>query len=130
MRIEVARRLPYWVTKVIVPLCLIVIMSWAPLWIDPQQIGANIGIATTSFLTLVAYLFAISVLLPPVSYITRMDKFVLLSTLMVFAGLVQAVLCAGVVKKGKIELAERIDRWSRALYPILLAIVLGISFLV
>jgi hypothetical protein len=85
MRIELKRRMPYFVTKVIVPLCLIVIMSWVPRWIDPEQVGTNLGISTTSFLTLVAYLFAINVLLPPVSYITRLDRFILLSTLMVFA---------------------------------------------
>jgi hypothetical protein len=45
--------------KVILPLCLIVLMSWAPRWIDPGQIGTNVGISTAAFLTLVAYLFAI-----------------------------------------------------------------------
>lgn len=27
-------------------------MSWVPRWIDPEQVGTNIGISTTSFLTL------------------------------------------------------------------------------
>lgn len=128
MQIEIGRRVLYWVTKVIVPLCLIVMMSWIPLWIDPEQVGTNIGIAATSFLTLVAYLFAISVLLPPVSYVTRMDWFIFLSTLIVFAGLVHAVFNAILVKKGKTVLAERIDRWSRGAYPLVLMIVLPFSF--
>lgn len=129
MKIEVARRFPYWLAKVILPLCLIVIMSWAPIWIDPEQIGTNIGIATTAFLTLVAYLFAIGVLMPPVSYLTRMDGFILMSTLMVFAGLVQSVVNAGLVKKGRADLAQRVDRWSRVVYPVLLAVIIGVSFI-
>ena len=79
MKIEVARQSNYYILKVIVPLCLIVIMSWLPRWIDPGQTGTNIGISTSAFLTLVAYLFAITVLLPRVSYVTRMDRFILLS---------------------------------------------------
>ena len=128
MQIEVRRRVPYFVTKVILPLCLIVIMSWVPRWIDPEQIGTNIGISATSFLTLVAYLFAINLLLPPVSYITRIDRFILLSTLMVFGSLMQTVATTSLVRKQKGILAERIDWWSRVIYPIILVIVLGISF--
>jgi len=103
-------------------------MSWAPNWIDPEQIGANLGISATSFLTLVAYLFAITVLLPRVSYITRMDRFILLSTLLVFLSLVQTVAGAALVKRGKIRLVNRTDLVSRAVYPILLLAILFVSF--
>jgi len=129
MRIDMRRRIPYFVTKVIVPLCLIVIMSWVPRWINPEQVGTNIGISTTSFLTLVAYLFAINVLLPPVSYITRLDRFILLSTLMVFASLMQTVATASLTRRKKLELVERVDRWSRVIYPLILLGVLALSFL-
>jgi hypothetical protein len=128
MRIDVRRRVPYFVTKVIVPLCLIVIMSWVPRWIDPEQVGTNIGISTTSFLTLVAYLFAINVLLPPVSYITRLDRFILLSTLMVFASLMQTVVTATLTRRQKVDVVERLDRWSRVIYPLILVVVLALSF--
>lgn len=128
MQIEVERRLPYWVMKVIFPLCLIVFMSWAPFWIDPEQVGTNIAIATTSFLTLVAYRFAIGVLVPHVSYITRMDRFILLSTLMVFASLVQTVANTRLVKKGKTELVRRMDSWSRVVYAVVLAVIVVVAF--
>jgi hypothetical protein len=129
MQIEVARSVSYFIWKVIVPLCLIVIMSWLPRWIDPEQIGSNIGISTTAFLTLVAYLFAITVLLPRVSYITRMDRFILLSTFMVFTGLMQTVTNTAMIRSGKKALVEKTDRWSRLVYPMLLLGVLGGSFM-
>jgi hypothetical protein len=97
MEIEVKRRLIYFIAKMIIPLCLIVIISWVPLWTDPRQIGSNLAIAATSFLTLVAYLFAIAVLLPRVSYLTRMDIFIILSTIMVFACLLQTVAMTNMV---------------------------------
>ncbi|QDV24191.1 DUF1254 domain-containing protein [Aureliella helgolandensis] len=129
MKINIHRQSTFYILKVIIPLCLIVIMSWLPRWIDPEQTGTNIGVSTSAFLTLVAYLFAITVLLPRVSYITRMDRFILLSTLTVFAGLIQTVVNTVLIRGKKLPRAERIDRWSRFVYPILLAIVLGYSFL-
>lgn len=112
------------------PLCLIVIMSWLPRWIDPEQAGTNIGISTSAFLTLVAYLFAINVLLPRVSYVTRMDRFILLSTLTVFAGLIQTVANTRLIRTGKKRRVASMDHWSRMVYPVLLAAVITYSFVV
>ncbi len=128
MQIEVGRRMPYFVMKIIIPLCLIVIMSWAPRWIDPAQVGTSMGISATAFLTLVAYLFAINLLLPPVSYITRLDRFIFLSTLMVFASLLQTVATTTLVKAQRIALVQRLDRRSRIVYPVTLLVVLAVSF--
>lgn len=128
MEIDIERQMNYYIWKIIFPICLIVIMSWVPRWIDPKQIGTNIGIATTSFLTLVAYLFAVAHLLPPISYVTRMDLFILLSTLMVFIGLLQTVATASLIKIKASTLIARVDRWSRIAYPVILLAVLGVSF--
>lgn len=127
MEIDIKRRVNYYVWKIIFPLCLIIIISWIPRWIDPSQIGTSIGIATTSFLTLVAYLFAVAPLLPRVSYFTRMDQFILLSTLMVFISLLQTVATTTLITKNP-ELVARVDRWSRIVYPVMLLAVLGVSF--
>jgi hypothetical protein len=127
MEVNVERRTNYYFWKIIFPLCLIVIMSWIPRWIDPEQIGTNIGVATTSFLTLVAYLFAVAHLLPRVSYFTRMDELILLSTLMVFISLLQTAATSTLIRR-KTPVIARVDRWSRIVYPIMLLAVLGISF--
>jgi hypothetical protein len=128
IQIEVRRKVAYYVMKIILPLCLIVLMSWAPRWIKPEQIGTNVGISTTAFLTLVAYLFAINVLLPRVSYVTRMDRFILLSMCMVFAGLLQTVANTALVSNEKTAKAVRMDRWSRGLYPAAFVGILAVSF--
>lgn len=128
MKIIVARQATYFVLKVIIPLCLIVSMSWLPRWIDPEQAGTNIGISTSAFLTLVAYLFAITVLLPRVPYVTRMDRFILLSTFLVFGGLIQTVANSVFMRRQKKDIVELVDRWSRAAYPLLLVLVLVFSF--
>lgn len=128
MEIEIQREAAYYIWKLILPLCLIVAMSWVPRWISRKEVGTSIGISTTSFLTLVAYLFAVAVLLPRVAYLTRIDLFILMATLMVFASLVQTVMMASLV----VHLTDRqtsiMNAWSRILYPLALVAVLGISF--
>jgi hypothetical protein len=128
MEIQIKRRPSYFIWKVIFPLCLIVIMSWIPRWLDPKESSTSIGISTTAFLTLVAYLFAITVLLPKVSYLTRLDDFILLSTLLVFVGLIQTVTSTYLISIGHITQVERVNKLSRMAYPLLLLIVLAISF--
>ncbi len=127
MEVDIERRTNYYFWKIIFPLCLIVIMSWIPRWIEPTQIGTNVGIAATSFLTLVAYLFAVAHLLPRVSYFTRMDQFILLSTLMVFISLLQTAITTTLITR-KTPLMTRIEGWSRIVYPAMLLAVLGVSF--
>ena len=61
-----SRQTGYYVLKVILPLVLIVIMSWVVFWIDPNEPGTQISVAVTSILTLVAYRFMIDSLLPNV----------------------------------------------------------------
>jgi hypothetical protein len=120
MEIKTERLASYYIWKVIFPLCLIVILSWSPLWIDPTASGTSIGISTTAFLTLVAYLFAVTVLLPRVPYLTRLDQFILLSTLLVISGLIQSVLSAFMVNLNKLILAKDLNFKSRIVYPIVL----------
>jgi hypothetical protein len=128
LEIDIERMPNYYIWKVILPLCLIVMMSWIPRWLDPAEGGTSIGISTTSFLTLVAYLFAIVVLLPKVAYLTRLDRFILISTVLVFASLVQTVATTYLVKSGRNVLANQINWFSRFIYPILLMLVLAASF--
>lgn len=75
---EAERKTGYFIIKVIIPLILIVAMSWVVFWIDPTESGTQITVAITTMLTLIAYRFAIDVNLPKVSYLTRMDYFILL----------------------------------------------------
>jgi len=66
---------------------------------------------------LIAYRFSIDNLVPAVSYLTRMDTFILSSTLLVFATLGEAVITSVLTKHGKAKLATRMDQWCRLIVP-------------
>jgi hypothetical protein len=82
---EAKRRAGYFIGKVIIPLLLIVAMSWVVFWIDPRESGTQISVAITAMLTLIAYRFSVGTQLPKVEYMTRLDLFILGSSMLVFA---------------------------------------------
>lgn len=110
------RQIGYFIFKMIIPLVLIVIMSWVVFWIDPLEGGVQISVATTAMLTLIAYRFSTDNLVPKVSYLTRMDDFILGSTLLIFATLIQVLVTSTMANKGQVETALKIDKWSRFLF--------------
>ena len=112
----------------IMPLVLIVFMSWAVFWINPKEAGTQIGISTASMLTLIAYRFTVDLLVPKVSYMTRLDEFILGSTFLVFLSLLQVILTSSLMRHGKETLSLKVDLLSRFVFPVLFAFVVIISF--
>lgn len=113
-----------------VPLIVIVCMSWAVFWIDPDQLGIQIGVASTSILTLIAFLFSLSSVLPPISYLTRMDFFVFSSLVLVFLAFAEAMTTCTLAVKGRMPVGRRIDARARWIFPGTFAIILAIFLFV
>lgn len=123
-----ARRAGFFVLKLLLPLALVVFMSWVVFWLDPERIDAQVGMAATAVLTLIAYRFTFDSLLPPVSYLTRVDHFISGSTALVFLSLLQVVITGTLVSRNRIPDARRLDRWSRGVFPALFALLTWWSF--
>ncbi len=117
------RLVQYYIIKVIVPLFLIVIMSWAVFWVDPALRGSQISIAVTSMLTLIAYRFSVGSETPKLPYLTNLDTFILVSSILVLLALIQVVATIRLVNSQRLDLARRIDRWSRYAFPIAFTIL-------
>jgi hypothetical protein len=120
---QVRRALEYYIWRVIGPLTFIVLMSWAVFWIDPGNFGVQIGLAATSILTLIAFLFSLNAILPPLPYLTRMDFFLFISLALVFVSFAEAVATAVLSASNREGLALRTDRWARWVFPGLFAVV-------
>jgi len=114
---EARRRIGYWVGKAFFSVAIIVFMSWIVFWIDPRHVGPRISVAVTSMLTLVAYRFLLGQLLPPVSYLTRLDHFLLGSTLLVFITLTQVAVTSALSGEDHLERAAALNRASRWAFP-------------
>lgn len=115
--LHVRRELGYYLWKVIGPLSFIVLMSYAVFWIDPGMAARQIGLASTSILTLVAFLFSLNAILPPLSYLTRMDVFLFASLALAFLAFAEAVVTAVLHASDRKSLALSMDRRARWLFP-------------
>jgi hypothetical protein len=113
---EVRRYTAYYLWKIILPLTIIVFMSWLVFWIDAKQFGPQVGLAATAVLTLIAYRFLLGSLVPRISYLTRLDIFIMGATVLVFLGMVEAVASAKIALKNE-KRARRVDRVSRVAFP-------------
>lgn len=108
----------YYVWQVIVPLFLIVLMSWGALWIDPTSSGTQIGLATSSILTLIAYRFMLANLIPKLPYMTRLDYFTFGSTVLVFFMLIEVITTSYLARHDRQKTARRIDIFGRVIFPL------------
>lgn len=126
---EAERHIGYFVWKVILPLVLIVVMSWIVFWIDPTEKATQMSVAITAMLTLIAYRFAIGSNLPNISYMTRLDIFILASTILVFASLVEVTVTHTLATHQKLEQARAIDDWARWLFPVAFVVVAFVTLI-
>lgn len=124
---SIERQTRYYYLKVFLPLALIIFMSWSVFWIEPGLLPPQIGVSTSAILTLIAFQFSLSYLLPRLSYLTRADRFLIGSTFLVFGAFGEAILTSYFAKTGNEKRARAIDRWSRWLFPTLFLVVVLVS---
>jgi hypothetical protein len=114
LRVERLRR--YYMIQMLIPLILIVAMSWIPFWIEPEVIPTRIGTCVTTVLTLIAYRFMFGNLVPKLPYLTLLDYLMFGATVLVAASLLTLALESKLVKKYPTTV-KKIDRIARFAHP-------------
>jgi hypothetical protein len=112
-----SRNVQHYILKIILPLILIVMMSWSVFWTDPTNSNTQFSIAVTSMLTLIAYRYAVDSQLPRLPYMTRLDVFFLISTLLVFFSLIEVLITTILDNDQQSARAKKIDRHCRVIVP-------------
>jgi Neurotransmitter-gated ion-channel ligand binding domain/Neurotransmitter-gated ion-channel transmembrane region len=119
--ITATRNVSHYILKVMFPLVLIVIMSWSVFWLAPVHSNAQINIAITSMLTLIAYRFSTDNQLPRLPYMTRLDAFILMGTVLIFCSLIEVIATTILETNHRAPLAKTIDRCCRLIFPAVFA---------
>jgi hypothetical protein len=121
-KFSINRYLGFYFWRFILPLALIVVMSWGVFWVDPARAEVQVGLSATAFLTLFAFQFAISALLPRVAYLTRMDLYILCCSSLIFLGFVESIMTNILIRKELIQKANTLDFICRFVFPAAFAI--------
>jgi hypothetical protein len=128
--IEATRDVSYYVLTMFLPMSLIVFMSWTVFWLQPDLVPPRIAISTASIFSLIAFGFSIRLSLPPVSYLTRADLFVVGCTLLVFLALGVAVIGSRWARSDRMARALRLNAAMRWIYVVLFGVVGATAMLV
>ena len=127
----IERRSMFYIQNIILPLVLIVSISWAVFWGNrgKMTLAERLGISITSLLTVVAFDFLTGDSLPKLSYTTRLDAFYNFSYLFVAFTVLESLIS---VKRQRVDEDEgwpatKIDRVCRWLIPITYLVAVAIS---
>jgi hypothetical protein len=129
VELELTRDWTYHAWKLGVSLTLIAFMAYGVYFIPASAVPQQIGLDMTSMLTLIAYMLTLGNTLPRISYLTRADRFFVGSAVLVFLGLLKAVITDGRADP-RAHIVERVDRWGRWIYPFGMLVNFAIAFLI
>jgi neurotransmitter-gated ion-channel len=115
--VGVERRYSFYLWKVFLPLLLMVFLSWAVFWLEPNDVSNQVQIGVTTILTVIAFAFAISATMPRVSYLTYIDAFFLTCYVFVFIAIVELMTVHTAHRRRGPDVSSRIRRVSRWLVP-------------
>jgi hypothetical protein len=118
--IEVERESGFYLWKVMLPLFIIVAISWSVFWMTDEPLAGRSRITATGVLTIVAYQFVVAGDLPRIAYLTLLDKVMILSLALLAVTVVQSMIVARYQRDDPVG-ATRIDRASRWLFPLVYA---------
>lgn len=116
--INAQRRVGYYIIQVVIPLVAIVMMAWTVFWIDPSVVATRVSVVVTTMLTLIAYRFMLGNHVPRLSYLTRLDYFMLGATTLIIIALFAMAGASFLKARGRDDLVARIDRVGRAAFPV------------
>lgn len=128
--LNVERQSFYMLRLVLLPLLLIVALSWSVFWMDCSSVGDRMSVSFVGILTAVAYQSMIADLTPQVAYLTFMNAFVSLSFLLMSATAVINLWVASLDRAGKVEFANHLDRHCRWIFPLASFLLLATSWIV
>mgnify|MGYP001251382312 CR=1 FL=1 len=115
---EVARQSFFVVRLVLIPLAIIVGLSWCVFWMDRSSLADRMSVTFVGLLTAVAYQAMLSEFMPHISYITFVNAFISLSFLLMSATAgINLVVCL-CDRHGHFETGDVIDRRCRWIFPI------------
>lgn len=112
------KRLPmHFLISIILPLLILVILSWTVFWLDEEATSNRINISFIGILSVVAYYFVIQDSIPHISYLALIDGFIILTFLILAASVVISIVVDKLNRSGRKETGDKLDYISRWVFP-------------
>ena len=123
----VKRNINYFIFKIIIPVFLILAISWSVMWIPPNQVESRLTTSIVALLALIAYNFVFNEDIPKLSYLTSLDRYILLSYLFCAIPTFLTIYFSRITKKDY-KIALEINKKSRLIGIIIYLISAAVIF--
>jgi hypothetical protein len=121
LAIVIDRKSGFYVWKVLLPLLIIVALSWSVFWMRDEKFAVRVRTSATGILTIVAYQFMAAKDLPRVAYLTLIDKIMVASFILLAITVIESLVISRITDQG---LARKIDRKARWVFPLSYALII------
>jgi hypothetical protein len=128
--VDIKRKPFYIIRLVVIPLIVIVLLSFSVFWMDRSSLGDRLNVSFIGILTGVAYLLVTSDHLPNISYFTLIHGFLNFSYITMCATVVVNLVVGSLDKRGDSKPGDRVDSICRWAFPLVYFVVLIIMFAV
>ena len=116
--IDLQRRAFFIVRLVILPLIVIVMLSWSVFWMDKSSLGDRISVSFIGILTAVTYQVIVSEILPRISYVTVFnDGFLNISFFIMCMTVIVNLRVGYLDRHGMSKAGDRLDHRCRWMFP-------------
>lgn len=127
MSMEVERHLNYYIVRILIPLLLIITVSWVIFFL--KDYGRQLEVASGNLLVFVAFNFTISNDLPRLGYLTLLDRMIITSFCCAALVVLISVCQKRLEARGKGELASKIDNIVLVSYPLVYMFLIVFEYL-
>lgn len=117
--VQVARNPAYLLRTVVLPLALIVMLSWSIFWMDRESLGNRMDISFIALLTVVAFQTIVDQALPAIPGFTLMAGFIMLNYLLLAATIVVNLRVDHLDRSDRRTQGDVLDMRCRWLFPAL-----------
>lgn len=116
-RLDLARNPGFALRVVVLPMTLLVILSWSVFWMDRESLGSRMDISFIGILTVVAYQIMVASSLPRIPYFTLTSAFIYVSFFTMAAAVLVNLVVGRLDHTGRRDVGNRVDAVCRWAFP-------------
>ena len=118
-RIDASRKGDFYIWRLLVPMVLIVMVTWTVFWMVGENLNDRIKVIAIGMLSAISFAHFLGKEMPDIPYLTFLDTIFIGSLVIVFFSVIESLISYNYAKKDMLNKAHRIDVIFRFLMPLI-----------